>query len=273
MGKNQEICPDRWVICPKRRASAVVSLLCFPNAGGGGSVYRTWANEAPPDLEVSWVLWPGRESRIREAPYASIDELVPALCEGIIRWLDREFVFYGHSLGAKIAFEVSRELRRRGHVEPHHLFVGACQAPQLPWPHPLLHLLEEGQFIEQVQRSYGGIPNQILEDPELRTLLIPGLRADVRLVETYRYRPEPPLNCPITVFGGASDRTVDDWALEAWRHQTCGAFRVHMVPGDHFFVHSDRRQLLSTIAGGLRPNPSSMGHRIEDQGIARFDGR
>jgi medium-chain acyl-[acyl-carrier-protein] hydrolase len=218
-----------------------------------------WAEEVHPDVEVGWALWPGRESRIREAPCSSIGELVSVLTTGLARWLDCSFMFYGHSLGAKIAFEVSRELRRRQQVGPVHLFVGACHAPQVPWHQPALHRLPEEQFIEQVQNRYGGMPRQVIDDLELRALLVPALRADMRLVETYRYTPEPPLGCPITAFGGAADRTVEPWALAAWRHQTCSNFQIHTVPGDHFFVHSSRQLLLQAIATILQPNSTSAG--------------
>jgi medium-chain acyl-[acyl-carrier-protein] hydrolase len=247
-----------WVIFPKHKKSTAVRLICFPNAGGGGGAYRMCADEVHPDVEVGWALWPGRESRIRERPCSSIEELVPALTSGLSKWLDGKFVFYGHSLGAKIAFEVSRELRRRQHVGPAHLFVGACQAPQVPWHQPVLHQLAEEQFIEQVQNRYGGIPRQVVSDPELRALLVPALRADVRLVETYKYTPEPPLSCPITAFGGAADGTVEPWTLDAWRQQTRNDFQIYTVPGDHFFVQSSRQRLLQAIATVLQPKSSSV---------------
>jgi len=223
------------------------------------SVYRTWAEEAPSEIEVCCVQWPGSQNRIRETPFTCFDELVPALVSAISRWLDRPFAFYGHSLGAKIAFETIRELRRQGRAEPSHLFVGASHAPHVPWPHPGLHLLEEDAFIEGIQRRYGGVPQQVVDDPDLRSLLIPGLRADVRLTETYRYTPEAPLNSPIAVFGGTSDRTVDPRALQAWQHQTCKSFRLRMMDGDHFFLNAARQELLSAIATEIQLNPITVG--------------
>jgi medium-chain acyl-[acyl-carrier-protein] hydrolase len=243
--------PNNWVICQQRRNSAALRLFCFPYAGGGASAYRTWNKELTSDIEVCWIQWPGRENRIRERPFETIDELVPALVNGLSEWLVPPFAFYGHSLGAKIAFETTRHLRRTGKVQPSHLFVGASQAPQLPWPHPPLHVLREDEFIKEVQKRYGGVPREVLQDAELRALLIPTLRADVRLIETYRYDPEPPLNCAITVFGGSDDNTVDRIGLDAWRHQTSQAFRLLMVAGDHFFLHSARQQLLNAIGGSL----------------------
>jgi len=242
-----------WVICRKRTA-APLRLFCFPHAGGGGSVYRDWTDEAAPNIEVCWVQWPGRENRIRERPFGFVDELVPPLVNGLSQWLDRPFAFYGHSLGAKIAFETIRGLRRSGVAQPCHLFVGACQAPQLPWPYPHMHELAEPEFISEIQQRYGGVPRHIVQDADLRALLIPTLRADIKLMETYRYTPEPPLDCAITVFGGAADHTIDRFALEAWRRQTSKAFRLLTIPGNHFFLQSARKQLLSAIGSALELN-------------------
>src|ERR1700683_5552118 len=153
--------PNNWVICQQRRNSAALRLFCFPYAGGGASAYRTWNKELTSDIEVCWIQWPGRENRIRERPFETIDELVPALVNDLSEWLVPPFAFYGHSLGAKIAFETTRHLRRPGSVQPSHLFVGASQAPQLPWPHPPLHVLREDEFIKEVQKRYGGVPREV----------------------------------------------------------------------------------------------------------------
>ena len=247
-----------WVVCPKKKDSAPMRLFCFPYAGTGASAYRSWVEEASPELELCLIQYPGRESRIREQPFLRIDDLVSALVSGISEWLDRPFAFYGHSLGGRIAFETVRQLRRRDSAPPCCLFVGASHAPQLRWPYAHLHALEEHAFLDGMQNRYGAVPRQILDDPELRALLIPTLRADVQLLETYLYTPEPALDCDITVFGGAADHTVDSSALEAWQEQTSGAFRLHTLPGTHFFLQSAQQELLSTIARQLSLNPLAM---------------
>jgi medium-chain acyl-[acyl-carrier-protein] hydrolase len=222
-------------------------------------VFRRWAAEVDSNIEVCWIQYPGRESRIRERAYASVADLVAGLADGISEWLDCPFAFYGHSLGAKIAFETIRELRRRGSVLPSHLFAGASQAPQLPWPHSMLHRLGEGEFIDEIQKRYGGLPKQIIDDPELRALLIGILRTDIQLIETYRYTPEPPLDCAINVFGGEDDCTVDHSALDAWRYQTSSAFGLQKMAGDHFFLNSARQELLKAIGAELQTNLVSAG--------------
>jgi medium-chain acyl-[acyl-carrier-protein] hydrolase len=233
------------LVCPKPRPSATVQLCCFPNDGAGGSAYRGWADGRHPELEITWVLFPSRDRRTGIKPFANIHELMPILLNALESTLDRDFVFCGHSLGAKITFEAARELRRRGHVGPSHLFVGPCHAPQVPWLYPAVHLLEDGQFVQAMQTCYGGIPMQV------RTLLILLLNADIRQAETYDYRPEPPLDCAITAFGGSADNTVDRSAIEARKHQTRSTFRLHIVPGDSFFLQSARDRLLATIAAEL----------------------
>jgi medium-chain acyl-[acyl-carrier-protein] hydrolase len=260
-----------WLVCPKPRLSATRRLVCFPFAGGGGSAFRNWIDSFNSDIEVHWIQLPGRENRLRDVPFTSMEELVPALTKAVFgtvadRAVDPPFAFYGHSLGARVAFEVARSLRRQGLPQPCHLFVGASQAPHLAWPHPHLHDLKESDFIEEIQKRYGGVPRQILEDPELRALLIPVLRADIRIMEKYQYRAEPPLDCAITAFGGAADRTVSRSALEAWEGQTQAGFRLHMVEGSHFFLQT-ARQVPQTIGAELSPSPSAA-----TNGLARAGG-
>lgn len=166
------------------------------------------------------------------------------------------FAFYGHSLGAKVAFETTRALRRIGAEPPRHLLVGASDAPQLGWPHPLMHALPNNDFINEIQHRYGGMPPEVLEDAELMSLLIPTLRADITLVEKYQYIPEAPLDCPITAFGGKEDRNVERSALDAWRHQTSERFRLYELDGSHFFLQLSQKTLLGLIAAELEATQS-----------------
>jgi medium-chain acyl-[acyl-carrier-protein] hydrolase len=185
-----------------------------------------------------------------------MDDLAPALAKGILPCIRTPFAFYGHSLGAKVAFETTRVLRRIGSEQPCHLFVGASDAPQLGWPHPLIHALPDNDFIHEIQQRYDAVPPEVLEDAELMSLLIPTLRADITLVEKYRYIPESPLDCPITAFGGKEDRNVERSALDSWRHQTSARFRLYEIDGSHFFLHSAQKTLLGLIAAELESTQS-----------------
>jgi medium-chain acyl-[acyl-carrier-protein] hydrolase len=140
-------------------------------------------------------------------------------------------------MGAILAFELARELRRTINSQPVHLFASGRIAPQIRRLTDVTYDLTETQFVDKV-REINGTPKEILEHPELMELMIPLLRADFEVVETYTYEPEAPLDRPITVLGGLQDLEVPRECLEAWREQTTAAFSVRILQGDHFFVNT-----------------------------------
>jgi medium-chain acyl-[acyl-carrier-protein] hydrolase len=182
---------------------------------------------------------------------ASMAEVIPPLVRALQPLLDRPFAFYGHSLGANIAFELARAFRKAGGPQPDHLLVAASPAPQLPWLLKPMHAMNEEEFLHEIQNRYGGLPKPVIEDPEMRALLIPSLRADVEIMETYAYQAGDPLVCAITAIGGMDDQMVKRPALERWRDQTSASYKLHMLPGDHFFLQSARLPLLALIASEL----------------------
>jgi surfactin synthase thioesterase subunit len=220
-----------------------------------------WPNGLPPSLEVCTVQLPGREQRSREPLKTSIDELVHELVPALLPYLDLPFSLFGHSMGAVLASEVTRALADAGNPLPQHLLVSGRRPPHVPGTESPMHGLPDPAFIAELSRRYGGIPAEILEQPDLMALFIPVLRADLTALETYLPARRAPLSCPITVFGGADDRLTPPEHLEAWRSETSGAFQVRMYAGSHFFLNSERSRLLADIAAMLKPmlaEPSSL---------------
>jgi medium-chain acyl-[acyl-carrier-protein] hydrolase len=162
---------------------------------------------------------------------------------------DRPFAFFGYSLGARVAFELARALRRHSQTLPVHLLLAACPAPQLP-PRPPLHTLPRDAFLAELDQR-NGIPAEVLAEPELLELLLPMVRADFTLYETAVYHEETPLSSPITTFGGTKDPIVSPAALSAWSIQTTGPFQHVLFPGDHFFLRTAQKQLLRAIKAAL----------------------
>jgi medium-chain acyl-[acyl-carrier-protein] hydrolase len=226
-----------------------VRLFCFPYAGGSASVYRGWPAQVGTDIEVCAVQLPGRYSRVKEPPFRAVGELVPAIAAELAGHLDKPFAFFGHSMGALIAFELARHLRRTRRLEPVHLFVSGHRAPQLPNKRRPTYDLNDVEFIAELRRLQG-TPQELLDDAGLMQLAMPLLRADFELSERYDYRPEAPLGCPITAFGGTRDLDIGD-AVAAWREQTSGRFALHMIEGDHFFINAATKNVIEQVMPAL----------------------
>jgi len=242
---------DSWIACRKPSPQARLRLFCFPYAGGGVSIFRAWSDGLPADVEVCPIQLPGRGTRLMEPPFARLSPLIQALAEALFPLLDIPFAFFGHSLGALISFELARQLRRQHAVQPVRLFISADRAPQIPNRDPAIHSLPEREFLVEVCRL-NGTPRKVLEDDELRQIMLPLLRADFAVYETYGYSTEPPLNCPISAFGGLQDHKVNRGDLEAWREQTSISFSLRMFPGDHFFLNTTQASLLGALSQELR---------------------
>jgi medium-chain acyl-[acyl-carrier-protein] hydrolase len=240
-----------WIVCPRPRAAPAFRLFCFPYAGAGIAAFRSWGEYLSPEVEVCCIQMPGREHRWRERPVISFDELIPQLTLALGRFSDLPYAFYGHSIGARVAFEVALELGKTGPSRPSHLFVGASPAPQIPWSYPPIVQLPEAELVAEVGRRYGSIPPAVLEDNELRQLVVRSLRADFSLIENYRRPSSGLVDCPLSAFAGSEDSTVPLSHIEAWRSRTMASFELHTIPGDHFFLQSARNSLLESIDGKL----------------------
>ncbi|HEX8696269.1 MAG TPA: thioesterase domain-containing protein [Longimicrobium sp.] len=242
--------PDPWIQHPRPRPGARLRLFCLAHAGAGASTFRGWADALPAAVEVCPVQLPGRENRMAERSFDRMDPLVEALGPAVLRSADLPFAVFGHSNGALIGFELARRLRREGAPRPVHLFASGRRAPDVPPRTPPTHRLPDDQFLADL-RTLGGIPEQVLAHTELLALLLPLLRADVALNETYEFREEPPLELPITAYTGLADARAPREDVEAWARHTARAFTVRGFPGGHFFIFSERDRVLETLARDL----------------------
>ncbi|NJR71043.1 MAG: thioesterase [Synechococcales cyanobacterium CRU_2_2] len=224
------------LVCFKPNPDATLRLFCFPFAGGSAQVYYDWPKVLPPSIELHAVELPGRGRRFAEEPLTALGPLVRSLVPHIQRQADKPFIFFGHSLGGLIAFELARRLQQLGGSSPLHLYVSAARAPQIERPHPSIFALPDAQFIEAI-RCYDGTPEAILENQELMELLLPSLRADFSVLENYRYQPIPLLTCPLSAFSGKADEITRAEEVQPWEAQTQSQFVHQFVEGGHFFVN------------------------------------
>jgi medium-chain acyl-[acyl-carrier-protein] hydrolase len=239
----------KTVIDPRMR------LFCFPYAGGGGSLFRDWSEGLQADIEVVAVIPPGRERRFGEGAHHHLPPIIADLLPALLTKLDRPYALFGHCVGALIAFELARELRRQKAPEPALLLASGRAAPQLPnLIEPLSHL--SGAPLADGLRRIGGMPAAFADYPEdLQAELLQAyeglLRADFAVTENYKYTDDPPLSFPIEAYSGRDDATVDTSGLPAWRDQTAGAFGMRLFEGGHFFVNDQRAAVLAAVSQRL----------------------
>lgn len=224
-----------WTSFRRRGPEPRLRLFCFPYAGASALIYRTWQTGLPSDVEVCPVQLPGRGARSMEPPFKQLSPLVETISRALAPLLDKPFALFGHSLGALISFELARKIRRDYGVNPVHLFVSAGRAPQIPQQGSPIHNLPRDEFLAELRRL-AGTPAELLAHREFMEIVLPLLRADFSVYETYEYSSEPVLDCPISAFGGLQDRRVSNVDLEAWHVQTKASFSLQMFPGDHFFL-------------------------------------
>ncbi|NJP21554.1 MAG: thioesterase [Hydrococcus sp. CRU_1_1] len=236
-----------WIVCPKPNPQSLLRLFCFPCAGGLPTAFNSWSNYLPPEVEICSIQLPGRGKRLNESAFTKLAPLVQTLTPIIRDFDDKPFAFLGHSMGAVVAFELARELRRQFSISPVSLFVCSCPAPQKPIIKPPISQLPEAAFIAELCHRYNAIPESIRQDKEMMQIFSLSLRADFTLLETYAYKHEKPLDCPIFVFSGSEDSIVSHKDLVEWRTQTSEEFLLQLFPGDHFFLHDMRSLFFQTL--------------------------
>jgi medium-chain acyl-[acyl-carrier-protein] hydrolase len=238
---------NSWLVVTRMKPGVRFRLFCFPYAGGGAAVFRNWQELLPEGVEVCAVQYPGRENRIHESAYTDIFKLVDRLTIVLSGEFNIPFAFFGHSMGAKIAFEIARKLYAEKNILPRSLFLSGCRAPHLPEKRPL-HQLERNDFIKELHRFAGGTPETLLKNEELLEIFLPMLRADFTADETYVYRQGEALDCPFYVFGAAHDQEALFHEVDAWSSYPKSTFRLKIFPGDHFFIKTSQRLILRTIS-------------------------
>lgn len=242
---------DRWILGPKPNPDAGGRLFCLPFAGGGASVYRGWTDAFPTSVEVRALELPGRESRFGEPRISNAGVLAKEITNALSPYLDRPFALFGYSVGALLAFEVARELHRRGGPLPAYLFVAAMRAPHVPKVHPPLAHLPREEFLDQINYYYQP-SDDAWKIPELLEVFLPILRDDMAINETYEYADEPPLPCPIDAYVGADDKGTPLASAEAWRDQTSTEFELTVFPGGHFFLHEALPELQQRVRDRMK---------------------
>lgn len=238
-------------IVPKVREAAQVNIFAFPYAGGSPAAFNTWYRNLNEEIQFNVIQLPGRGNRYTEAPYRTLKSAVDELARELLPALEEKpFIFFGHCLGNLIAYELIHELKRTGKPLPFHFFVSGARAPQhftqeqlnidfiseSPVSGTPGHKLNDEKFLEMLTDFDFGPTRSLLEDRELARIILPYVKADFEINNTYIYQKKEPLDIPITVIGGRVDPYVTGAQILDWEKHTTQAFNRYFVPGNHYFI-------------------------------------
>lgn len=236
---------SNWFKRPKPVINPSLRLFCFPYAGGNASSYVGWVKSLPEFVELIVVEPPGRAARMMEQPFDSMEALVDDLFPHFQKLTDVPYIFFGHSLGGRVAYEICLRCHRLGIQLPGHFIASASRAPHIIKQRKNIYDLPEAEFIDKL-RSFNGTPEEVLTNTELMELLLPMLRADFEIADTYLANPLP-LDIPISVWAGTDDHEISKLDLQAWADCCNNQIEFEVMPGGHLFVDSHAAEVLAML--------------------------
>lgn len=242
---------NRWIAGELGKVDANMRLFCFGHAGSGGAFFYPWKAPLLPDIEVCPVVLPGREMRHGEEPYTRIEHLIEPLFAALLPLTGKPFAFFGHSVGAVIAYELARRFTASYAPAPFCLFISARRAPTVPARRRPFFGLPDDEFLAAVGRM-NGMRSELLEYPEVFQLFLPSLRADFEMNDTYTHLPGPSLSCPVFAFAADKDAEVRPAEMSAWAEVTDNQFEFRIFSGDHFYHKDASPTLLAAIRQGIQ---------------------
>lgn len=242
---------SKWLRWYRKVPEPRLRLVCLPHAGGAASVFRSWPQWLPDDVEVIGVCYPGRQDRLLEPCIDEMGVMTTRIADVLQPWAGGPLALFGHSMGASVAHEVALRLEQRTGAPPTRLFVSGQLPPHRVTPRGV-HRRDDDGIMEEVRRLGDPDAGEVLDDPDLRELVMPAIRADFRLIGTYLPRRVPPLGAPVTAYVGADDAQVPVEGLKEWAKTTStGRFDHRVYPGGHFYLLQDPESVVRDVADHL----------------------
>ncbi|MCW8931893.1 MAG: alpha/beta fold hydrolase [Gammaproteobacteria bacterium] len=238
---------NKWLCFPKPNPEARLRLFCFPYAGGGAHIFFPWQSKLSPWIEVCAIQLPGRGTRYADKPYTHHKQIVTEVLDSMSDYMDKPYAVFGHSMGALLAYELVQEIQNRGLQQASHLFVSGRRAMHIASDAKPIYDLSEEKLISKL-RQLNGTPAEVLDNKDLMSLILPVIRADFQLCDTYSHDDDyNKLAINITAFEGDNDHKAQGSHVSAWQELTNGHFESKKLAGDHFFIHSNEHLLLKFL--------------------------
>ena len=266
-GVMPSLLSSSWFLVPKPNPQAKFRLFCFPYAGGTAEIYYSWVEELPEDIELVAIQYPGHIQGAKDTLYKRLSLLINDLSEELSSSLEQKYAFFGHSMGALVAYELARCIVAAGLRKPDHLFLSARNPPHLPIVHPLMHKMTNSEFI-QIMHAFNVIPAEVVNNQGLLQIILPILKADFEMIETYQYNPHNTvLDVPICTFAGVNDNLAPPRNVAEWHKYTVKDFREITFPEKHYFLLNKvvKKTLINYIVQYIRDNSLSRYAQYRDE--------
>jgi surfactin synthase thioesterase subunit len=237
---------NKWFVIPKPNPNADLRLICFPYAGGSATIYMSWVKFLPKNVELVIVQPPGRGTRMFEQAFSTMASLTTELLKVFPNYIDKPYIFFGHSLGSRVAFELTKQLQILSLPLPQYFIASGSRGPHIASTKKSIHHLPDDEFIAELKRL-NGTPQAVIENKELMELFLPLLRADFEIADNYCFTGNVSFNCPIFVLSGEEDIDITQFHLESWGDFFNSTAEVHMISGNHFFIDSHKVLVLEKV--------------------------
>lgn len=248
---NTSLIHNKWLVKAQGSTDPDYRVFCFPYAGGSAAVFKNWQKKLGEKVEVISIQLPGRATRLDEPVISSMNPIIEELINAVSHYIDRPYIFFGHSLGSRIAFELVLKFFEQHVRLPDHFIVSASRGPNLPIGIGNIHELSDDEFTTEIGKL-NGTPNIILENKELMKILLPSLKGDFRLAYEYIYKGEIRLKIPISIFTGRQDTAITKKDLKEWNRFFKGQSEITFFEGGHFFLNEEQDSVLKKVQSILK---------------------
>lgn len=242
--------PDAWIRRSHEAPATAPRLVCFPHAGGAATFFFPLSAAIKPEGEVLSVQYPGRQDRRKEAPFESIHQLADHAAAALKDHISDRTIFFGHSMGATVAFETIRRLEQNGGLLPR-MFVASGRRAPSRYRQENVHVLDDDRLIREL-KELSGTHEALLTDDEILRMILPAIRADYAAIAAYRCEPGATISVPISAFVGDIDPKVSVDEVKDWSRHTTAGFHLDVLPGGHFYLSEHPALLVERLLGLLR---------------------
>lgn len=224
-------------------------LICVPYGGGWSTIFNSWERYLEPEVALLSAKFPGRGERMEEPSYENMRELVQEISP-VIAAYELPIVFYGGCFGGLCAYEIMKELQEHYNRKVKHFFTNSLISPRYIREEVFLSQWSKEKLSEELLRR-GELPEEVLGDEEVLDFLLPGIRADYKIYENYRYQETGKIDVNMSIFYNDTTK-IHQEADKDWEHLIYGSCERILMECENLFAAEAQIEIAKQINGRLK---------------------